>query len=252
MVSLTETTTIPLPAAEVWPLLSDPALVASCIPGATMSRRPGRRRYGAARSASSSARPSRCSAARRSSPTTTRRGAARSKAAASTAAAPRARRRPASSRSRGERDDRACHRGQLHRHGSARNLRQCRRRACRARAARGVLRQHRQAGGRAATRGACRRRAASSGAATPAPATTPPAPSPPRRAQRRSACCGGHSCRGCAAHRQEGRHRDEQAPGIRHPGAGLRRRGRRHAVHPDGRRQHVLVGLDGRQSEASG
>jgi carbon monoxide dehydrogenase subunit G len=37
MVSLTETTTIPLPAAEVWPLLSDPALVASCIPGAELA-----------------------------------------------------------------------------------------------------------------------------------------------------------------------------------------------------------------------
>jgi hypothetical protein len=32
MVWLTEKTTIPLPAAEVWPLLRDPALVASCIP----------------------------------------------------------------------------------------------------------------------------------------------------------------------------------------------------------------------------
>jgi carbon monoxide dehydrogenase subunit G len=37
MVSLTETTTIPLPADEVWPLLSDPALVASCIPGAELA-----------------------------------------------------------------------------------------------------------------------------------------------------------------------------------------------------------------------
>jgi carbon monoxide dehydrogenase subunit G len=37
MPSLTEKTTIPLPADEVWPLLSDPALVASCIPGATLS-----------------------------------------------------------------------------------------------------------------------------------------------------------------------------------------------------------------------
>jgi carbon monoxide dehydrogenase subunit G len=37
MVSLSETTTIALPADEVWPLLSDPALVASCIPGATLS-----------------------------------------------------------------------------------------------------------------------------------------------------------------------------------------------------------------------
>jgi uncharacterized protein len=37
MPSLTEKTTIALPADEVWPLLSDPALVASCIPGATMS-----------------------------------------------------------------------------------------------------------------------------------------------------------------------------------------------------------------------
>lgn len=37
MVALSETTTIALPAAEVWPLLSDPALVASCVPGATLS-----------------------------------------------------------------------------------------------------------------------------------------------------------------------------------------------------------------------
>jgi uncharacterized protein len=37
MPSLSEQTTIALPADEVWPLLSDPALVASCIPGATMS-----------------------------------------------------------------------------------------------------------------------------------------------------------------------------------------------------------------------
>src|SRR5262245_19938392 len=37
MVALTEKTTIPLPAAEVWPLLSDAALVASCIPGAQLA-----------------------------------------------------------------------------------------------------------------------------------------------------------------------------------------------------------------------
>jgi len=37
MPSLTETTTIPSPAAQVWPLLRDPALVASCIPGATLA-----------------------------------------------------------------------------------------------------------------------------------------------------------------------------------------------------------------------
>ena len=37
MVALSETTTIALPADEVWPLLSDPALVASCIPGASLS-----------------------------------------------------------------------------------------------------------------------------------------------------------------------------------------------------------------------
>jgi carbon monoxide dehydrogenase subunit G len=37
MPSLSEQTTILLPADEVWPLLSDPALVASCIPGATLS-----------------------------------------------------------------------------------------------------------------------------------------------------------------------------------------------------------------------
>ena len=37
MVAVSETTTIALPSDEVWPLLSDPALVASCIPGATLS-----------------------------------------------------------------------------------------------------------------------------------------------------------------------------------------------------------------------
>ena len=37
MVALSETTTIALPADEVWPLLNDPALVASCIPGAALS-----------------------------------------------------------------------------------------------------------------------------------------------------------------------------------------------------------------------
>jgi carbon monoxide dehydrogenase subunit G len=37
MVALSEKTTIPLPADRVWPLLSDPALVASCIPGAELS-----------------------------------------------------------------------------------------------------------------------------------------------------------------------------------------------------------------------
>lgn len=37
MPSVSEKTTIPAPLAEVWPLLSDPALVASCIPGATLS-----------------------------------------------------------------------------------------------------------------------------------------------------------------------------------------------------------------------
>ena len=37
MVALSETSTIALPADEVWPLLNDPALVASCIPGASLS-----------------------------------------------------------------------------------------------------------------------------------------------------------------------------------------------------------------------
>ncbi|CAN5797640.1 hypothetical protein BH11PSE3_BH11PSE3_22210 [soil metagenome] len=41
MPSLSEQTTIALPADEVWPLLSDPALVASCIPGATLSPEQG-------------------------------------------------------------------------------------------------------------------------------------------------------------------------------------------------------------------
>ncbi|HSI02328.1 MAG TPA: SRPBCC family protein [Reyranella sp.] len=37
MPALSETTTILSPAAKVWPLLRDPALVASCIPGATLA-----------------------------------------------------------------------------------------------------------------------------------------------------------------------------------------------------------------------
>src|SRR6185312_10407541 len=37
MPSLTEKTTIPSPADRVWPLLRDPALVASCIPGASLA-----------------------------------------------------------------------------------------------------------------------------------------------------------------------------------------------------------------------
>ncbi|MEX2616482.1 MAG: SRPBCC family protein [Alphaproteobacteria bacterium] len=37
MVSLSEKTIIPSPPDTVWPLLSDPALVASCIPGAELS-----------------------------------------------------------------------------------------------------------------------------------------------------------------------------------------------------------------------
>jgi carbon monoxide dehydrogenase subunit G len=37
MPAVSEKTTIPLPADEVWPLLNEPALVASCIPGASLS-----------------------------------------------------------------------------------------------------------------------------------------------------------------------------------------------------------------------
>jgi carbon monoxide dehydrogenase subunit G len=37
MPSVTEKTIIPSPADKVWPLLRDPALVASCIPGASLS-----------------------------------------------------------------------------------------------------------------------------------------------------------------------------------------------------------------------
>ncbi|WP_422001627.1 SRPBCC family protein [Reyranella sp.] len=37
MVALSERTTIAVPAADVWPLLRDPALVASCIPGASLA-----------------------------------------------------------------------------------------------------------------------------------------------------------------------------------------------------------------------
>lgn len=41
MTSLSEQTTIPSPLEEVWPLLSDPALVASCIPGAALAPEQG-------------------------------------------------------------------------------------------------------------------------------------------------------------------------------------------------------------------
>lgn len=37
MPTVSETTTIAAPIEEVWPLLSDPALVAACIPGATLA-----------------------------------------------------------------------------------------------------------------------------------------------------------------------------------------------------------------------
>lgn len=37
MASLSEQITVPSPPEEVWPLLSDPALVASCIPGAELT-----------------------------------------------------------------------------------------------------------------------------------------------------------------------------------------------------------------------
>lgn len=38
MISVRETITIPSPPDAVWPLLSDPAIVASCIPGATLTK----------------------------------------------------------------------------------------------------------------------------------------------------------------------------------------------------------------------
>ena len=41
MPSISEQTTIPSPLEEVWPLLSDPSLVAACIPGATLSPEQG-------------------------------------------------------------------------------------------------------------------------------------------------------------------------------------------------------------------
>lgn len=37
MPTISETISIPYPPDDVWPLLSDPALVASCIPGATLA-----------------------------------------------------------------------------------------------------------------------------------------------------------------------------------------------------------------------
>ena len=37
MPSISEQTTIPSPPDTVWPLLGDPALIASCIPGASLA-----------------------------------------------------------------------------------------------------------------------------------------------------------------------------------------------------------------------
>ena len=37
MISISEEVTIPSPPEAVWPMLRDPALVASCIPGATLT-----------------------------------------------------------------------------------------------------------------------------------------------------------------------------------------------------------------------
>jgi hypothetical protein len=38
MISISEEVTIPSPPDAVWPILRDPALVASCIPGATLTQ----------------------------------------------------------------------------------------------------------------------------------------------------------------------------------------------------------------------
>jgi len=38
VISIREQITIASPPEAVWPLLSDPALVASCIPGATLTK----------------------------------------------------------------------------------------------------------------------------------------------------------------------------------------------------------------------
>ncbi|MGH7064809.1 MAG: SRPBCC domain-containing protein, partial [Stellaceae bacterium] len=38
MISISEAVTIASPPEAVWPMLRDPALVASCIPGATLTK----------------------------------------------------------------------------------------------------------------------------------------------------------------------------------------------------------------------
>ena len=45
MISVREKITIPSPPEAVWPLLSDPAVVASCIPGATLTKAGGTGAY---------------------------------------------------------------------------------------------------------------------------------------------------------------------------------------------------------------
>ena len=45
MISIREEITIASPPEAVWPLLSDPAVVASCIPGATLTKAGGNGAY---------------------------------------------------------------------------------------------------------------------------------------------------------------------------------------------------------------
>src|SRR5215475_12042075 len=45
MISISEEIAIAVPPEAVWPLLSDPALVASCIPGATLTKSDDDGRY---------------------------------------------------------------------------------------------------------------------------------------------------------------------------------------------------------------
>ena len=247
MVSLTETTTIPSPADEVWPLLSDPALVASCIPGATLAPDQGdglwrgsiRVKFGPTVAVFRGEASLAFDHAARTCTIEGRgidgRGASRALASGVVKVS-------------GSRRDRARRRRQLHGQRAAGDLRQCRRRPCGARPAGGVLRQHGEAGGRARDRP--RRRAAGTGrdcraAIAAAAAATGAAELSGVRLLWRAFLSWLRSLFGKREKSMSSKLKVSDMLAQAFAAEGVE-----HAVHPDGRRQHVLVGGDGRSCPA--
>jgi carbon monoxide dehydrogenase subunit G len=85
MISIREEITIASPPEAVWPFLSDPAVVASCIPGATLTKAGDNGAYQGTMRVKFGPTVAQFRG-EASLPMTTRRGAARSRGAASTAA----------------------------------------------------------------------------------------------------------------------------------------------------------------------